>query len=102
MDVCPHALQVPDSESLRRAVAHSKDCTSDFSCIKSGTCKDKPVCAPVLEIGMNAGFVHPTESAEKCGYCAPSFGGNVCFCPARWALERAKTRASGLADALPA
>lgn len=85
-----------DHEDLKWAVSHTRNCGSDRSCIKSGTCLGQPVCRPLGPLGKTAGFVVPTESAARCGYCTPSFNGSICFCPTRWALHRADVRQSSL------
>ncbi|MBI4985826.1 MAG: hypothetical protein HZC24_10935 [Rhodocyclales bacterium] len=89
----PLAPDEIEHEDLKWAVALTVSCGSDRSCIKSGTCLGRPVCAVVRQVGNTAGFVEPTASAEHCGYCTPSFRGFLCFCPTRWALFRARDAA---------
>lgn len=73
---------------LAQAVSRAGACQSGYSCIREGKCLDNPMCQPRLPIGRNAGFVAATPSSRECGYCTSSFGGDICFCPVRWALVR--------------
>lgn len=83
-------------ESLSTEIGPNPACKSGHSCLTTGMCLDNPMCKAVLGIGRSAGFVQPTPSAGQCGFCEPSFGGHVCFCPTRWALDRRERRPSAL------
>src|SRR5690242_7239750 len=76
------------TNDLERAVAQTTNCGSDRSCLKHGTCLGRPICKARGPLGLTAGFIDATESAEECGYCVPAYRGFVCFCPTRWALFR--------------
>jgi len=75
-------------EDMRWAIEHTTNCASDRSCLSRGKCLDQDVCRALSPVGRSAGFVVPTPSAARCGYCIPSFNGFLCFCPTRWALHR--------------
>ena len=76
-------------EDMKWAAAHTTACGSQRTCVKQGTCLGEPVCEALWPVGRSAGFVAPTSSASRCGYCVSSFKGFICFCPTRWALHRA-------------
>jgi len=73
---------------MRWACAHSERCISGQSCMRKGQCHDGPMCTMLFTIGTTAGVVLPGAGASKCGYCAPSIYGTVCFCPTRVELFR--------------
>ena len=81
-----------DADKLRWMVEQTRHCGSKYSCIEHRTCLGKPICDVVSPLGVSAGFIIPTESAQRCGHCSESFGGTVCFCPMRWHLHRIDCR----------
>lgn len=81
-------LHTDARHDLEHAIARTSACASGRSCIKNGTCLDRPICRALGPLGATAGFVAATPSAEDCGYCVPAYRGHVCFCPTRWALFR--------------
>lgn len=78
-------------DCIRAATADDRVCKSGKTCLTQGMCLDNPMCRAIMNIGKDAGFVAPTDSACKCGFGEASFGSFICYCPTRWLVERRQT-----------
>ena len=62
-------------------------CETNFSCLESGQCGDKPMCEVAYANGQNLLFLK-TKDSFNCLYRVPFGYSQVCRCPARFAIHK--------------
>lgn len=62
-------------------------CESDFSCLKSRKCEDKPMCPVDYANGNNVLFLK-SDASIPCPYNLPFGYATVCTCPTHFAFYR--------------
>lgn len=71
----------------KSVIEQTTKCQHNFSCLETGKCGDKEMCAVQYADGENVLFLKDKEDAS-CNY-RMSFGYNqVCTCPVHYAIER--------------